>query len=448
MSKAPPPPIIEGADVKRYVFWRMPNGKPHREQNDKYAPCKVLDAIGTPANTSGGGIQWPGFATQRFQVVLRSAVIVLDPDGDEINETDAWTIVWSAVTALLKKEGGGKPIQASKLLQEADRKAAEFFRKPENVYVMVTTLSVKDLPALRVDVRGSIISGLRSRGKRYPYPEVVSNAYPRIAEKAAKYKGKCVKITTKGRTMFEAANNSMANLGLLRGLWTLFIQYGAWSLSFGGAREKRLGVIHAGPIHTLHNPDGSLVADLFWYEASFESPFDLYVPSDGWAKIEKHRRWAMRRLKSLPYRRDLEDLLVRYAAALDQADLDLAFIKLWSILEKLTDTVGANYEETVRRAVWVYDEPQLAAEMLGAMRTHRNRLVHSSQSADQRDQVAYMVKSFVEPHLLRLLRNDFQVSSLEEYGRLLALPSNLTELKKQQQRLGRAVRFFSRDQKK
>src|SRR5262249_31766373 len=140
-----------------------------------------------------------------------------------------------------------------------------------------------------------------------------------------------VKVATQGRSEHEATENGLNALNLLRGLWSLIETQGSWAFRFGGHERKPLGVIHTGPIYTLHYPDGRLARDgLYWYEPDYIEDQRLFDGSGRWQKIEKRRKWAMRKMATLNYRRDLEDLLIRYAVALDQPNPSIAFLQMWS----------------------------------------------------------------------------------------------------------------------
>jgi len=82
----------------------------------------------------------------------------------------------------------------------------------------------------------------------------------------------------------------------------------------------------------------------------------------------------MRRINRLPYRREFEQLLLRYIAALDEPNPNIAFLQLWGILEAITNTVEARYDETIRRAGWVFvkSERPMMREVLESLRHHRN----------------------------------------------------------------------------
>jgi len=152
--------------------------------------------------------------------------------------------------------------------------------------------------------------------------------------------------------------------------------------------------------------------------------------------------------KSLPYGSEGVEILKRYAMALDQSNMDVAFLHLWGILEKITQTVGTSYDETVKRAVRTFSDRALAGELLEAMRLHRNRIVHAAHAGEERDQVVYLIKGFVDPHLLRLIRNDFQVESLQEYGDQLRLPTDLKELRRRHRLVSQAIRIARNETKR
>ena len=52
-----------------------------------------------------------------------------------------------------------------------------------------------------------------------------------------------------------------------------------------------------------------------------------------------------------------------------------------------------------------------------------------------------MLKAFVEPHLLRLIRNDLKVTSLKEYGEFLALPTDVNTLRNRMDTFARALKI-------
>jgi hypothetical protein len=435
--------------ARRYVFFRVPtNGKPYRGSDAKNAPHSLLAEIGMKsAVNKEGHICWPGFLMPKLQPALRAAVVVIGPDDRELNETDTWGIFWRAIVETVKR-APGQPVKPLELLAEADRSAAAYFRQPEVPYVLVSSLSVEALPANAIRVGGGVVSSLAERGTRFPLPDVLSLRDPRGV--GAKHLNSSrylpVKVSTKGRSIHAGTDNALNALNLLRGLWSLFATFGSWSMTAGATSRKPLGVIHSGPVHTLHTPDGQPVEDIYWYDPDFTDERPIFQGNGKWAKIEKNRRSAMRRLAAHEYRQEVYELLIRYAGALVQPNPDLAFLQMWSILEKITDTVGLNYDETIRRTVWLYSEESrpIAKDMLESLRYRRNQYVHSGKAANDGDQVAYLIKDFVDPHLLKLIVNPFKVCSLAEYGAFLALPADLAKLEEHRRKLVRAIRILNR----
>jgi hypothetical protein len=417
----------------------MPNGSPYRGVDNKHAPVALLDELGKSAKLNEGSIQWPGFFIKRLETGLQATSVVIGPDDEELNATDSWKIVWEAVRGVLRSTGGGCPVPPIDVLREADILAATFFRKVPQRYVLVSGLSVASLPGKTIRIGDSTLRPLSPGSRRYRKPPMLEEHKTYSEVRPGTFKR--VAVATSGRSVHEAVNRATADLAVLRGLWTVLSTTGSWTMTFGNRTRKPLGMIHSGPIHTLHNIDGAPAENLYWYEPEFVDEIKPFKPKE-WEPIEKRRRWALRRLRIVPYRRELREIIARYAVALDQVNLDVAFLHLWSLLEKITDTVGANYDETVSRTVWPYRDRELAAAMLRCMRLYRNRLVHAAHSGHEQDQVALMVKSFVDPHLFRLLRNDFSVTTLEEYGKQLALPVDVTTLERQARRLRKAARFM------
>lgn len=431
---------------KRYVFWRTPTGAPYRGLDDKYAPSALLAEIGKAATVPpGGGISWSWQflrSLHSIELALRSATVVLDETENELDETDSWKIVDGAIHALIKESGGRKAVQAPDVIRRADREVAAFLRRPVERFVLVTSLSVATLPLKSISIRGCKISPVNRRRGKFRTPEPIERLLKTtpFSEHLASTTFVPIKVNTTGRSIHEATNNALNAVSLLRGIWTLLVTYGSWSLNLGSPKLHGIGVIHTGPIHTLHLPDGSAATDLYWYEANYADEQNVYAPKNGWSTLEKSRRTAMRMINRLPYKREFESLIIRYVSALDFNDLDVACLQLWSILEKLTDTIGADYDTTIRRATWGLQDSQYQRQLLEAIRFRRNQYVHAARSGEARDQAAYLIKSFVEPHLLRLMRNHLGVRTLAEYAEYLALPTDVSLLESRRRRYTRALR--------
>lgn len=427
---------------KRYVYWRTPEGKPCKRDDHAPAPRATLATLGSLASIQSGTINWtfPNFPHDHY-LVLRSATMVITPDRIELNEADSTSIINEAVRSAILEAGGGTPIPPEVFVSHANRLAAEFFRKPLNDLLCVSTLSVGSLPADPVEIWDCKVSELAKHQVDFLYPKSLEDytTGERFDKHFRETQYQRVVVETKGRTPCEVQDKASNALSLLRGLWMLYERHGRRTMHFGLHPYKPLGSIHTGPLHTVHKPDGTLAIDTYWYEPDYFCDHPLFVPDKGWGELEKFRCWALSEMEKHKYKQELYQLLVRLASAYSQIDPNTAFLQLWCILERITDTVGKRYEDTIERTAWFYVNASLVKEQLEHLRYRRNQYVHSSKSDAEMDQIVVMAKGFIEEHLLRLIRNDFNVESFEEYGRFLSLPTNVDILKRRREHLDRAI---------
>ena len=313
--------------ARRYAFWRSPSGHLYRGNDDKYAPTTLLAEIGKSASiNTEGKIQWEGLSVLRLEQGVRGALVIIDSSGDELNATDTWEIVRTSMSQVIKNRSGNAPIAPAHLMTEVDRRAAAYYRQPTQPYILCTSLSIRSFPAKSLKCGDCEIASMKRRMAIPPIMEIESDQ-SRYGKHIKQSKYQRIRIRTSGRTIHEAASKALNALHLLRGYWNLFATYRSWQINIGSNRTQSLGVVHAGPVHTLHNPGGSFVNDMFWYEQDYIEDAELFQPPMGWPPIEKDRRWAARRVRYLPYRREVEGLLVRYALAHDQVNLDVAFLR-------------------------------------------------------------------------------------------------------------------------
>jgi hypothetical protein len=423
-------PFEEREVSKRYAFWRKPDGKAYRQQDAKHAPRGVLSRIGGLAFVNNAKeVSWDALSYDRFFIPIYSSIIILDPQNIELDADVTRDIVAQVLDAIISRDGPKAPIDPSAFLRLVDAYAAKHFRRPKSEYVFVASLSIKDFPSRPFRFLGSQITPLTSR-RKYPYPEspsATSFGWP-IEQHVNATEYTHIAVHVESITHAEAGSHALNTLDTLTGLWNLLLSHRQWHLLPGVRQSPILGVIHYGPIHTLHQPNGDPVGDFCWYNSSYKTDSKLYCPKNGWASTKRKFGHITKRLLSLEYHQPLLRLLGRYGAALNTNDSGVAFLQLWSVIEHITDTVGARYEETSKRASWIYDDHEIGQDMMEAMRRNRNVYVHSAKEDRQADQMALLLKSIVDDHLLRLVFNQFGVASIDEYAQIISLSSDLTVL--------------------
>lgn len=98
----------------------------------------------------------------------------------------------------------------------------------------------------------------------------------------------------------------------------------------------------------------------------------------------------------------------------------------------------------MRRAIWPLpkDTRLCAKDILQLLRCRRNQYVHSGKSMDAGEPIAYLMKSFIDHHLLILISNTLGVRTLEEYGKFLSLPPDTGALLEEKRKLAKAIRIL------
>lgn len=425
--------------MNEYAFWKVPRGKTRR---NKAAPNDLLSKIGKMASVQAdGGIMYPmnSFMMKQPHDIVSALVIIEDKDGNVLNERDTQILVSNAIAHEIRANRNKKPVVADDLLLAIDELAKKYFALSPTQYITITSLSTESLPAKSIRINGCVISSLKKRGPKYPIPSFPTQKELRqqIDERLENTDDYLtIKIKSHGRSVHEGAENAIEALDLLRGLWTLFGTRGSTSMTFPKPLSKSIGVLQRGPVHTLHLPSGQLADDVVWIQEDYSKDTSLYDPNESeWEKIERERKWAVRQLKKLKYGKELTDLILRYINAIDQSNLEVSFLHMWSILEAVTNKIGAGYDDVIKRASWVSIDPTESKNFLSYLRLRRNKLVHAANSDDNKTLVAYMIKNIVEPHLVYLLKRAFKVNSIEEYGDFLDKPTNVDALKKRREAL-------------
>jgi hypothetical protein len=139
----------------------------------------------------------------------------------------------------------------------------------------------------------------------------------------------------------------------------------------------------------------------------------------------------------------LEDAVIRYVRALDLPDLHAAFLRLWGTLEALTDTERSrvNYERTVKRVAFHYEDAELHRDVLQHLKAFRNENVHAGHRADKIETIVYQLKMYVENLIYFYMSNHQGFTSLDEALEFADLPLGTDELDRRIKLFGAARRY-------
>lgn len=126
---------------------------------------------------------------------------------------------------------------------------------------------------------------------------------------------------------------------------------------------------------------------------------------------------------------------------MDQADHQAALLRLWMVLERLTATRNAKYDDTVRRATFLYGNYKLERDVLSNIRERRNDLVHAGSNFAEMEVCVHQLRRYVEKLILFHLLSGMQFKNIAEAAEFLDLPPDRSDLFRKRRMLLKALRY-------
>ncbi len=336
-----------------------------------------------------------------------------------------------------------RPITAEGLLRECSKLENGYLSLPRKRYRLLTEISIwstVEVPRVilgetTLTFRPKTDMGFRARSRLF------QNSRSTVGfELPQSYMRLSALVTA--RETHEAAERALNDIDLTRASWNLSLNRGkTWR--YTGGRPTPVNDIRLSPFHTVHDLDGNLATDSFWYDPGYARPANPFSDKAKFSRLLAFAAKLRFRLGSLPYRSEIEGALIRYVRALDAADLNDAFLRLWSLLEFLTDSSHDPYKVATRRAAFMLADRERSQLVLTHLTNHRNRFVHTGSDTDDIESLVFQLKRFVDALLLFHLGNPFGFASRAEAARFMDLPSNRSELESRIRRLRHAKRFIS-----
>jgi hypothetical protein len=404
--------------------------------NDKYNPevlaarlenLKQVDASGT---FSG----FKGFESNDYFIVLESSLSF----APEIPESEKSVIVNKAVESVAKKG----QITAKAILGAVSREENAYLSKPKQNYVVATNISIRYFEELkRATIHGCPLTFSRYLPKQFNRKPIMEYwKRLKIVDNPTTYT--YVRISVKAREEHSAFATAIDALDLLRGIWNLYFNR-SMGMRFSMGRTQLINRITLGPLHTLHWPKGSLATtEVIWYEPDYIGPNDQHI-SGQWEKLHKFEQAVRKRLTKHRYKSEVEDVIRRYTRALDHRDMHVSFIELWSVLERMTSTLRAEYDTTIKRTVFLYKDRDLHKQVLQHLRNFRNANVHAGHRTGKIETLIFQLKRYVEGLLIFHLVNELRFSSMEEASRFFDIDVDTSVLKEKVKALNKAIKFLS-----
>jgi hypothetical protein len=376
-----------------------------------------------------------GLETSDFSIVLGGCVEF----HPEVPEFERKIIV----TRIARDPAIPRPITAESLLKQCSKLEQDYLSLPKKSFRLLTEISLWwtiDVPRTTVGQTAitfnpKTVKGFAERSRLFS--EFKSNAGFTLPDHY-----KRLSALVSARTPYEAAEKALNAIDLVRASWNLSLNRGkTWRQS--GGRPSPVNDIRLSPFHTVHDPNGALATETYWYDPGYAKPASLYSDKPLFSKLQEFARNLRTRLGQLPYRQDIESALLRYVRALDSADLNDTFLRLWSLLEYLTDSGHDPYKVATRRAAFMFQDRERAQLVLTHLTHHRNRFVHTGSDSHEIESLVFLLKRHVDSLLLFHLGNSFGFANRGEAARFMDLPSSKDEIDLRISRLRSARKFVS-----
>ena len=395
-------------------------------------PAVILDSIAAIRSVNPGGApSFSGFGLEDDLPALQSML-----DFPVVaNEVQRSTLVWKALASI-----SGELTPKTFLAAINDTLSQQIATREAQFHIL-TALSIapQGLPAqTRID--GSTLKLLNK-----PYPRKYAARVSAVAARRLPVESTpddyCrVIVTVTAKSYFGAMTKALRTLDIQRAIWCLMCNS---QMEIIGQEWNPINVIRLGSIHTVHNPDGSLASQEFWFEPNFKRA--LIFRHDRVDMFRKNSTFALRALSRCPcpYKSALTDALLRYVRALDERDQNTAFIRLWGAIEALTSPGFANYDQIVRRCSFLFRDRQYHQQILEHLREYRNQSIHAGDQSDKAKTHCFQLQLYFYHLIWFHLENVGFFTSLEEANAFLDLAPSKTTLLRSRQLVQKAIRFVS-----
>ena len=351
-------------------------------------------------------------------------------------------IIYEAVSAAIRKSG----ITAQILLDEINKSVANYYKMAEVKYDLVTSVSVSRQRRLRnATSAGCLVHFPINLNKQHLQARqgVLDDAKHSVFGELPKHYT-LAKVRVVARSELEAWERGIDALDLLRAFWNLALNRGNyWRMSSG--KRQPVNRLVLGPIHTLHKTTGELATDSWWYQNEYQGPVSEHDPGDSKTeKMFKYAKHARKYLKRSGYGEHLVTCLLRYVRALDTPDWEDSYLRLWGVLEQLTNTgLQDNYKVTIRRASSLWKDRKYTQQILTHLRDYRNMAVHAGAENQDIETYIFQLKRHVEALIEFHLRNPLRFQTISEATEFMDLSEDGRELDRRM-RIIKAAKSFHR----
>lgn len=244
-----------------------------------------------------------------------------------------------------------------------------------------------------------------------------------------------VVITVVDMELETAFEKAMESLDIYRSLIQLStVRSVNWM--FGPVKNERdmfdsKSTICLGKYHTIHNEDGTLAANKYWYEQNS----NRHEPTkfQDIDSLHRHIDNASRKLNHHKFKNNMEQILVSLVKSTDIYDMELRFLKILVTLEITCDTDKS--EILMKRASFIFDNDFPRKNVLNSIKESRNRLIHTGKYPNNLERKCYFLIDTIHSIVIFYLSNPFKFSSFNQMIDFMSSPEELSIIEQRQEKI-------------
>ena len=400
----------------------------------KFKPDVVLSRIEkSRVVNDDGGTSFGG-----FQIHQDAATIYSMLDFPEVaSEMDKPALVWNALFRARPN------LSAASFIDAINKEVNSGLSRKEESYCFLAAISLDggQWPK-KISVLGA---SMELHGFYFPKKFVSRKSlierhakHVDVSHSPEKYCAITVRVRAKSNQV--AASKSLRSIDIFRAILCLEGNLGM-QMSFGGSDYKPINVVRLGSFQSLHKMDGTVACDALWYEPTYQEAkiYRFKKPEI----VKKNMRYALRRIGSSKFGKDIAESLVRYVRALDDPDPNTSFLRLWGAFESLLTPGRADYDSLVDRCSFLFQDPEYHRQVLMHLREYRNASVHAGQETTQAKTNCFLLQSYYRYVFWFLIDQSLSYQSLSEVHEFLSMSDDINFLKHQRRLYDRAIKYLT-----
>lgn len=331
----------------------------------------------------------------------------------------------------------------SQIVAMCSKLEAEYLAKPAQSYRLLTEISLgEQINISRAVVNDVVITFRPKLGKAF----AIRADHARVSKSTTGFElpphYMRLAATVSAKSPAEASSRALDAVDLLRAAWNLSLNRSkTWRHSTGA--PSPVNDIRLSPLYTVHDMKGELATQTYWYDTAYRKPAKNFDDPAKFGNLTQFAASVRGHLRRCAYRQDLESAMLRYVRTLDASDMSDALLRLWGLLEYLTDCVSKPAKNAIQRASFLFSDPARSRLLLSHIASCRNRYVHAGSEVEEAESLLFHLKRYVDQLFFFHLGNRYGFATRAEAAAFMDLPHDTSVLKGRIQRFQQAVEYLT-----